>query len=137
MANKFVKSLFSENKLSENYLCIRSHQISFKWFLQKYQEYREYEEFAWVVEFLKFKLVLNAKVNVASKYWELPHKIDLFCVRVGQINPFRPNPGRGEKIKLNSYFHTFLWSLKRCYEGHKGFHKTFWATTKKCENKKN
>ena len=46
----------------------------------------------------------------------------------------RPSPGRGEKINLNSYFHTCLRCLKKLYEGLKSFHKTFWGTTKKCEN---
>ena len=46
-----------------------------------------------------------------------------------------PNPRRREKIKLNLYFHTSLWCLKRFYEGLKGLHKTLWGTTKKCENK--
>ena len=36
-----------------------------------------------------------------------------------------PNPGRREKIKLNFYFHTSFWCLKRFYEGLKGLHKTF------------
>ena len=31
--------------------------------------------------------------------------------------PCRPNPGRIEKINLKFYFHTFLWFLKRFYEG--------------------
>ena len=48
------------------------------------------------------------------------------------INPSRPNPGRREKIKLNFYFHTSLWCLRRFYEG---LDKVFWGTTKKCENK--
>ena len=39
------------------------------------------------------------------------------------------------KIKLNFYFHTSLWCFKRFYESLKGLHKTFWGTTKKCENK--
>ena len=39
------------------------------------------------------------------------------------------------KINLNLYFHTSLCCLKRFYEGLKGLHKTFWDTTKKCENK--
>ena len=39
------------------------------------------------------------------------------------------------KIKLNLYFYTSLWCLKRFCEGFKGLHKTFWGTTKKCENK--
>ena len=47
----------------------------------------------------------------------------------------RPNPGRIEKIKLNFYFHTSFWCLKRFYKGLKGLYKTFWETTKKCENK--
>ena len=37
------------------------------------------------------------------------------------------------KIKLNFYFHTSLWCHNRFYEG-QGLHKTFWGTTKKCEN---
>ena len=52
-----------------------------------------------------------------------------------QINPSRPNPGQREKIKLNFYFHTFSWCLKKFYEGLNGLHKTFWGTTKKCESK--
>ena len=39
------------------------------------------------------------------------------------------------KINLHFYFHTSLWYLKRFYEGLKGLHKTFWGTTKRCENK--
>ena len=41
------------------------------------------------------------------------------------INPFCPNPGRKEKINLNFYFQTFLWCLKRFYEGLEGRHITF------------
>ena len=33
-----------------------------------------------------------------------------------EINPSRPDPGRGEKINLNFYFHTFLWFVKRSNE---------------------
>ena len=50
------------------------------------------------------------------------------------INPSRPNPERGGKAKLNFYFQTSLRCLKRFYEGLKGLNKTFWPTTKKCEN---
>ena len=42
-----------------------------------------------------------------------------------ELNPQRPNPGQGEKIKLNFYFHTSSWCLKSFYEGLKGLHKTF------------
>ena len=51
------------------------------------------------------------------------------------FNPSRFYPGRREKMKLNFYFHTPLWCLKRFYEGLKGLHKTIWCTTKRCENK--
>ena len=50
-----------------------------------------------------------------------------------ELNPQRPNPGQGEKIKLNFYFHTSLCCLKKGFM--KALHKTFWDTTKKCENK--
>ena len=39
------------------------------------------------------------------------------------------------RFRLNFYFHTSLWCLKRFYEGFKGFHKTFGGTTKKCGKK--
>ena len=39
------------------------------------------------------------------------------------------------KIKLNFYFYTSFWCLKRFCERLKGVHKTFRGTTKKCENK--
>ena len=54
---------------------------------------------------------------------------------VSQINPSRPNLGWTEKNKLNFYFYTSLWCLKRFNEGVKGLHKTFWGTRKKYENK--
>ena len=46
-----------------------------------------------------------------------------------------PVPTRREKINLNFYFQTSLWCLKRFYKSLTGLHKTFWGTTKKCENK--
>ena len=56
------------------------------------------------------------------------------CLGMGRCavrnNITRLNPERREKIKLNFYFHTSLWCLKRF----KGLHKTFWGTTKKCDN---
>ena len=52
------------------------------------------------------------------------------------VNIFNPSrPGQREKIKLNFYFQTALWCLKRFYEGLKGLHKTFRGTKKKSENK--
>ena len=41
----------------------------------------------------------------------------IFRSIMNMINPSRPNPGRRDKIKLNFYFHTSLWCLKRFYEG--------------------
>ena len=64
---------------------------------------------------------------VSSMYYD--------CLASTGFNPSRPNPRRREKIKLHFYFHTSLWCLKRFYEGHKGLHKTFKGTSKKCENK--
>ena len=58
----------------------------------------------------------------------------LFQPETRVLNPFRPNPGRREKINLNFYFHTSLWCLKWFYEDLKGLLKTFWGTTKKYEN---
>ena len=40
-----------------------------------------------------------------------------------ELNPQRPNPGQGEKIKLNFYFHTSLCCLKKGFM--KALHKTF------------
>ena len=47
------------------------------------------------------------------------------------INPSRPDPEGGEKIKN----HTSSWCLKRFYKDLKSLHKTFWGTSKKYENK--
>ena len=33
------------------------------------------------------------------------------------LNPSRRDPGRREKIKLNFYFYTSLWCLKKFYKG--------------------
>ena len=47
--------------------------------------------------------------------------MDWFLYDIGlrreRVNPFRPNPGRREKIKLSFYFHTPLWYLKMFREG--------------------
>ena len=44
-------------------------------------------------------------------------------------------PDEEQKVKLNFYFHTSLWCLKRLYEGTKDVHKTFLGTAKSCKNK--
>ena len=46
-----------------------------------------------------------------------------------------PISDKEKRIKVNFYFHASLWYLKRFYEDIKDLHKTFWGTTKKCENK--
>ena len=43
--------------------------------------------------------------------------------------------GKSEKINVNFYFHISWWCFKRFYEGLKCLHKTFWGTTKNCDNK--
>ena len=68
-----------------------------------------------------------------SKKWDIVYA--MLWPSADIINPSHHAPGRREKINLNLYFHTSLWCLKRFYEGLKGLHKTFWGTTKKCENK--
>ena len=55
-------------------------------------------------------------------------------LRQAGVNPSHPHPKRGEKSNLNFNFHTFLWCLKRFYEGLKGFHKTFMKTSKRPYN---
>ena len=54
--------------------------------------------------------------------WKIALKILLalannFCQG---LNPFRPNPGRREKVKWNFHIHSSLRCLKRFYEGRKG-----------------
>ena len=49
-----------------------------------------------------------------------------------QFNPFRPNPWRREKMKLNFYFYDSFWCLERFYEGLKG---TFEASQRKAKIK--
>ena len=53
------------------------------------------------------------------------YTITCYLYYLRNFNPSRPNPRRREKVKLNFYFHTSLWCLKRFYEGLKGLHKTF------------
>ena len=50
------------------------------------------------------------------------------------INSSRPNPRQRKKVKLNFYFHTSLWYLKRFYEG-KAFIKPFEAPQRSAEIK--
>ena len=73
-----------------------------------------------LIKFLGF--VLGIRLSYRSNRYLLKS-----CFQ--SINPLRPNPRRRKKIKLNFYFHTSLWCLKRFYEGLKGLHKTFWDTT--------
>ena len=58
--------------------------------------------------------------NKNTKRKSFSHSLSIYIV-----NPSRPDHGRTETIKLNFYFHTSLWSLKRFYAGLKGLRKTF------------
>ena len=88
----------------------------------------------------RFNWTLKIKVEIMTYYWNSEGIVNqvrsMICVHFKVLlYPSCLNPGRREKIKLNFYFHTSLWCLKRFYEGLKGLHKTFWGTTKKCGNK--
>ena len=78
-----------------------------------------------------------------SSFWfdGLEANIDFFQQNLYILDIFNyshPNLVLQEKVNLNFYFHTSLRYLKkvlwRFYR--KDLHKTFWRTTKKCENKK-
>ena len=78
---------------------------------------------------------VNVFCSISGKYYVNDMVIFSICSLYLSFNPPRPNPGRREKLKLNFYFHTSLWCLKRFYEGLKCLHETFWGTAKKYENK--
>ena len=69
-----------------------------------------------------------------SKVFANPSKVFLF-ITLSLKDPFISESCIEIKTELNFYFRTSLWCLKKFYEGLKGLHKTFWDTTKKCENK--
>ena len=94
------------------------------------------KHFRWLLlRFGNYKLIsLNLSkilITLKSKKILMPWSSSSSWVHNSLSNSL-PNPGQSEKIKLNFYFRTSLWCLKRFYEG---LHKTFWGTTKKCENK--
>ena len=68
------------------------------------------------------------KVSYCEKCW-------MFQIVLTLKDPFISERCIEIKIELNFYFHTSLWCLKRFYEGLWGLRKTFWGTTKNCENK--
>ena len=95
-------------------------------------KHMNFPDFSGILVFWNF---LNDSIQyslVQSQQWRYHNNVpDIFTVK-----PSRPNPERREKNKLNLYFHTSLWCLRRFYEGLKGLDKSFWDTTKNCENKK-
>ena len=68
-------------------------------------------------------LTLTGYEKVLGKMPDIEIKVRLTLL--SPVNPSRPNPGRRVKIKLNFYFRTSLWCLKRFHENLKGLHKTF------------
>ena len=79
--------------------------------------------------FLTFKIGCFAKTVDGYKPWTIFTKRPILTLNV-------PIPDKVKfKIKLNFYFDTSLWCLKRLHEGLEGLHKPFWGTTKKCQNK--
>ena len=77
--------------------------------------------------------LLSENILAVAETFTKPYKVTLIGFKK-EAKPSRPDPGQREKIYINSYFHTSLRCLKRCHEGLKVLHKTFWGTTKKCEN---
>ena len=77
----------------------------------------------------------SGKCSYTYFAWYTKDHANIMILHWTVINSSRANPGRSEKIKLNFYFHTSLWCIKRFYEGLKDLYKKFWGTTKKCENK--
>ena len=68
----------------------------------------------------------NLRFKFSSKWLSIASQNHSQCdSQMVFVNPERPNPGQRKKIKLNFYFHTSSWCLKRYYEGLKGLHKTF------------
>ena len=95
------------------------------------------KHFRWLLlRFGNYKLIsLNLSkilITLKSKKILMPWSSSSSWVHNSLSNSL-PNPGQSEKIKLNFYFRTSLWCLKRFYEG---LHKTFWGSAKKREKKK-
>ena len=57
-----------------------------------------------------------AKVKLAAGDQKLDRPVRDY-IKKKDVNPSRPDSGRGEKINLNFYFHTSLWCLERIFEG--------------------
>ena len=107
-----------------NNFFITSTCIMDTWFYMKNRSF-------WFLVFYLIENLFTHQIRTLSMIfrWATHLYMSLF------FNPSCPNPRRREKINLNFCFHTSLSCLKRFYEGLRGLHKTFWGTTKKCENK--
>ena len=125
---------------SRSFITFKLQQVSAKQHIWTYLQ-RQFSYGDWVVVLLVFQISNGDLFNPFMHISVVPFFNKFHCsgkFRQNPIfsftfNPFRPSPRRREKIKLNFYFHTSLWCLKRFYEGLKGLYKTFWGTTKKCE----
>ena len=91
-----------------------------------------------------FSLHIHFWKNAKRKRWIwkyhkmfliIRNKTYLLLIIVSYSSLTHPVSVPDEEKKLSFYFRTALWCLKRFYEGLKGFHKIFWGTKKKCENK--
>ena len=88
-----------------------------------------------------------SRKSVSITAWQRSYYCDACCqgknvniclnkvLKASSFNPSCPDPGQREKNDFNFYFRTPFWCLEKFYESFKGLHKTFWGTTKKCENK--
>ena len=78
------------------------------------------ELFFWLFQFIDLHFC-GYNLSRSPLILPLPYFVEhLFTPQYLELfNPFRLNPARREKIKLNFYFQTSLWCLKRFYEHHK------------------
>ena len=82
--------------------------------------------FRWFWNFLKEEKVSSFFTRIFSHFTFFQME-STFSVNTDLLsfNPSHPIPDEEKKIKLNFYFYTSLWCLKRFYKGLKGLHKTF------------
>ena len=103
---------FSQNRLIENGLRLGKNRV-----LELLQ--KNYQK-------LTLQMALNKRKNDLVLFHTYLTYVKLPVLKFSDIANVS---WKNRVIELNFYFHTSLWCLKRF------FHKTFWSTTKKCENK--
>ena len=88
--------------------------------------------------FMDFFIFLNINLFHVSLVWLFQNFFSFYISIISFIFTLPASPIFGKSYKnknFNFYFHTSLWCLKRFYEGLSSLRKTFYGTTKKCDNK--